>query len=175
VTRILAGASVEVDVATVGDLDARTERLAKLLERPHARFLRAFGAAPSTAAPVVVRLNPALPPNGMMWLVQWLAIFGNSPTDAAVANVVAAAFAGGLPNTASLGIGPPLTGVDFANVIFTSMAVPSTNTIPDKSVVYSNEYLYCIFTGTGLLAGAANYRVVAGIIELPQTPDALMW
>jgi hypothetical protein len=173
----LAG-GVMIDLATAEDVERGHDRIAKLLERPHARFFRAFGGRPPRAAsvPFVIQLQPSRPPGGMMWLVQWVATMGDDPTvSTAIANVRAALFAGNVPTDASLGGGATPIGVDFGGTLMTGIIVPSTLTVPDKSVVYSNEDLYAMIAGTGTVAGAGNYRVVVGIIELPQTPEALMW
>lgn len=176
VTRILAGASIEVDIATIGDLTAQTDRLAKILERPHARFdRRAAGKAPRAAnLPFVLSLGR--PPNGMLWFVEWVVLMGDDPSaSAAIANVRAALFAGSPPTDAQLSGGAVLVGADFANAILPGLIIPTTQTVPDKNVVYSNEELYFIVAGTGTVAGAANYHAAAGVLELPQRPDALMW
>lgn len=93
----------------------------------------------------------------------------------ALSNVRAAAFAGSAPNDASLGGSAPLTGVDFANAIMSGIVVPSTVEFPSKAVVYSNEDLYVVIGGAGTVAGANFYHVGFGVIELPQTPEALTW
>lgn len=172
-TEILLSGGVTVDIATKEDVEAHARRLERLLGRPHARFTKLAGSVESAGKPLIVDLGR--PPQGMMWEIQWLLVTGVDPFGAAIANVTAAAFVGAVPLLASLAIGPPVTGLDYASAILTSLVVPSTNAVPDKSVVYTNESLYVIFTGTGLVAGGARYRVVAGVIELEQRPDALMW
>lgn len=162
-----------VDLTTKQDFEGHTRRLEKLLDRPHARFTKVNGSVESAGVPLIVDLGR--PPQGMMWEVQWLIVTGVDPFGAAIGNVTAAAFAGAVPNRTGLAIGPPVTGIDYGSAILTSLAVPSTNAVPDKSVVYSTENLYVIFTGTGLVAGGARYRAIAGVLELEARPDALMW
>lgn len=174
--RVAGGALI--DVATKDDVIGSVDRLAKILEKPHARYFRAFGGRPPRAGnlPFVIQLQPSRPPNGMMWMVEWVALFGDDPTiSTAIANVRAALFAGNIPTDASLSGGAALVGADMGSVIQTGLIVPSTGTIPDKSFVYSQEDLYAIVAGTGTVAGAANYRLVCGLIELPQTREALLW
>lgn len=305
--RVAGGALI--DVATKDDLTGSFDRLAKILEKPHARYFRAFGGRPPRAGnlPFVIQLQPSRPPNGMMWMVEWVALFGDDPTAGAaqggaaavqtdvdassanpaaannvtlpglagattyitgfeitgdgatagsiiaitvtgilggtktyyltvplgltaaitpllvefvrpipasglntaivvnvpsfgagntnaavtahgfqqvaavnptggpLANVRGALFAGNIPTDASLAGTTTLTGHDAGSVIQTGIIVPSTSTIPDKSFVYSQEDLYAIIAGAGTVAGAGNYRVVCGLIELPQTREALLW
>ena len=174
--RVAGGALI--DVATREDLIGSVDRLAKILEKPHARYFRAFGGRPPRASnvPFVVQLQPSRPPSGMMWMVEWVIVMGDDPTaSGAIANVRAALFAGNIPPDSSLSGSAPIVGADFGSTIQTGIVVPSTSTIPDKSFVYSQEDLYAIIGGSGTVAGAANYRVVCGVIELPQTREALMW
>lgn len=174
----LAG-GVVVDLATRQDHEHGVERLAKLLEKPHARYFRAIGgrAARTGNAPFVVQLQPSRPPGGMLWLVQWALFTGSDPSaSAAIANVRAALFVGSIPADSTLSGNAPLIGGDSGGLILPGQAVPSLSTMPDKSVVYASEDLYAIFVGTGLVAGDANgYRVSIGLLELPATPEALLW
>jgi hypothetical protein len=173
----LAG-GVMVDLASRDDLEGGFDRLAKVLERPHGRYQRLFGGRPPRAGnlPFVVQLQPSRPPGGMMWVLEYVIVMGDDPTvSTAIANVRAALLAGNIPPDASLGGNAPITGADFGGVIQSGIVVPSTITLPDKAIVYSNEDLYAVIGGTGTIAGAANYRVVIGCLELPQTAAALLW
>jgi hypothetical protein len=171
----LAG-GVLIDVATAGDVKTQGDRLAKLLERPHARFLRQNNGKVPRAANAPFCISLGRPPQGMLWKVQWLIITGDDPTVAtAIANVRAALFAGAMPPDSQLSGSAPIIGQDFAGVLQHGIAVPSTITIPDMSVVYSNEELYVVIGGTGTVAGAGNYHVSAGLLEMPQTAEALTW
>ena len=165
------GSPADADPATRADI----ERLARILERPHGRFTRqAAGKAPRAAnAPFI--LSVGRPPNGLLWIVEYVLLCGDAPdTSTAIANVNAALFAGSLPTDASLTA--TLAGsVDYSNLVQTGLVVPSTTDMPDKCVVYSNEDLYAVFHGTGLSAGATTYHMVAGVIELPQSAQALLW
>lgn len=175
---ILVAGGVKVDLATVADLAGGFDHLGKLLQRPHARYQRLFGGRPPRAAnlPFVIQLQPSRPPGGMLWIVESVIAMGDDPTvSTAIANVRAALFAGNIPTDASLAGNAPITGADFGNVVLSGIPVPTNQNLPDKSVVYSNEDLYAIVGGTGTVAGAANYRLVIGVLELPQTAEALMW
>lgn len=174
-TEVLLDAGITLDIATKDDIAAHHARLEGLLSRPHARYYTNPGSAESGAGTKPLIIDLGMPPGGLMWYLQWLAITGVDPFGAVIANVTAAAFKGAVPLTSALSLGPPVVGLDFASVIQTSMTVPSTTAMPDKSIIYSNEHLYVIFAGTGLVAGGARYRCVAGLLELEQRPDALMW
>lgn len=176
---ILVAGGAAVDIATRQDLEAHHERIRKALERPHARYHRLVGARPPVAAnkPFIIPLDTPRPPTGWMWEVQWVSIYGDDPTvSAAIANVRAAVLVGTRPTDASL-TNPPASGVDYAGVILPGLAVPTpgSQNVPDKNIVYSDEELYALLAGTGLVAGAGFYHFNAGVIELPQTADALMW
>ncbi len=172
--RVAGGALV--DIATREDLAASFERLSDLLERPHARFQRlSAGRAPRAGnAPFSVTLGR--PPEGMLWKVQWVLVTGDDPTvSTAIANVRAALLVGSMPPDSQLSGNAPIAGVDFAGVVQSGIIVPSTVIIADVNVVYSNEELYAIIGGTGTVAGASFYHVSVGVLELPQTAEALMW
>lgn len=176
---VLLAGGVTIDVATKKDVAAHHDRLAALLERPHARFHRYSGGGPprATNLPTVIRLDTPKPPAGWMWLLQWVAITGDDPTvSAAIANVRAALFVGARPNDAAIP-NPPASGLDYAGCILPGISVPTPNaiTIPDKNVVYTEEEVYAVLAGTGLVAGAAFYHLLVGVVEIPQRPDALMW
>lgn len=176
---VLLAGGITIDVATKSDLESHHRRIESMLERPHARFFRAVaGRAPRASnAPFAMKFDQGKPPAGMMYLVQWLVITGDDPTvSSAIANVRAALFAGNMqPDTKYAIVGTTLDGADFSNMIQSGIVVPSTITIPDKSVVYTGEELYVLMAGSGLSAGAGFYHATAGIIELPQRADALMW
>lgn len=176
-------ASLVVDLATKEDLQRHTDRLVSVLSRPHARYHRYHGArAPRAAnAPFVIKLDTPRPPTGWLWELQWVEIHGDTPQiPTAIANVNAMLLAGAAPPDASLTASAvaltPWGGLDHAGIIVPGLAVPSgLVTIPDKSVVHTDEEVYAILSGTGLVAGAAFYHVTVGVIEKPQTPEALTW
>lgn len=174
----VAGGAV-IDLATREDHERGIARLAGLMQKPHARYFRAFGGRASRAsnAPFAIQLQPSRPPGGMLWLVQWALFTGSDPSaSAAIANVRAALFVGSIPPDSNLSGNAPLIGADSGGLILPGQAVPSLNTMPDKSVVYASEDLYALFVGSGLNAGDVNgYRVNIGILELPATPEALLW
>jgi hypothetical protein len=174
---VLLQGGITIDVATKQDIEAHHRRLEAILERPHARFFRANGGRAPLASNATFAMSLGKVTSGMMWLVQWIVVTGDDPTvSAAIANVRAALFAGSMrPDTQYKIVGTTLDGADFGNMLQSGIAVPSTVTIPDKSVVYTGEELYLLFAGSGLSAGAGFYHATAGIIELPQRADALMW
>lgn len=178
---VLVGGSALLDVATKADIDARIEGLARTLERPHANFQILHGSrAPRAAnAPFVLRLEPTRPRGGHLWLVQWLALTGDDPTiSAAIANARAALLKGAIPPDANLTLtGTTWGGLDYPGVIAPGLSIPTPNdiTVPDKMVVYDHEDVYFVLAGAGLVAGASFYHGSVGVLELPQTPEALTW
>jgi hypothetical protein len=178
---VLVGGSAVLDIATKADLDQRTDRITRLLERPHARYdVKVFGRAPRAGNnPFAMKSNDPAPRNGMLWLVQWAWLSGDDPTaSTAIANVRAVLVKGAAPPDAQLSLaGTQWGGLDFAGIILPGMVIPTPNavTIPDKSVVYDHEEVYFVLAGSGLVAGANQYHGAIGVIELPQTPEALTW
>lgn len=160
----LAG-GLAIDLATREDLEEHHELLRRLIAPPDLiqRFTRLPGAGKSTAGPVLVNLGQ--PPSGLIWLPQWAIFTGNDEFGAAVANVTAALYMGGGRPPGSVSGNAPTLGTAFSDCIIPAAPVPSVQNIPDKMVCYPTEALYAIFNGTGLVAGAANYHVVVGVIE----------
>jgi hypothetical protein len=170
----LAGAgALVIDLATKADLTAHHQRLKEVLKPPRARFTYAFGQVAKPAAntkPILADCGE--PPPGMMWLPQWVTLYGDDPYSAAVANVIAAAFIGSplVPSTNAGATSPPNPQCILAN-----LATPSTQNVPDKVVVYGHERLYVLFVGTGITGGPLNFHATFGVLELEQSPEALLW
>jgi hypothetical protein len=181
--RILAGAAVEVDLATVKDLERHYELLERLLTRPHARYHRLHGARAPRAgnAPFVIKLDTPRPTTGWLWELQWALLVGDDPGSAtALANVRAMLIVGAAPADAQITagvVGAAWGGLDYPGVVLSGLAVPTPGpiTIPDKNVVHTDEEVYAVLGGTGLVAGAAFYHLTVGVIEKPQTAEALTW
>lgn len=178
---VLVGGSALLEVATKADLDERMDRLGRLLERPHANFQILHGGKAPRASnlPFVLRVEPTRPRGGHLWLVQWAWLTGDDPTvSAAIANTKGALLKGAIPPDASLAqSGAVWGGLDIPGVLLPGMVIPTPNaiTLPDKMVVFDHEDVYFVLAGSGLVAGAANYHGSVGVLELPQTPEALMW
>jgi hypothetical protein len=175
--------AVAVEVATKDDLAHHTDRLARLLERPHARYHRLHGARAPRAGnnPFVIKLDTPRPPTGWLWELQWALLVGDDPASAtAIANVRAMLMIGAAPPDASLTAGAAGTawgGLDYAGVVINGLAVPTPGpiTIPDRNVAHTDEEVYAIVGGTGTLAGAAFYHLTVAVIEKPQTAESLTW
>lgn len=180
---ISVASAVAVDIATKDDLAHNTDRLALLLQRPHARYHRLHGARAPRAGnnPFVIKLDTPRPPMGWLWELQWALIVGDDPASSvALANVRAMILIGAAPNDASLtagAVGAPWGGLDYAGVVINGLSVPSALpiTIPDKNVAHSDEEVYAVIGGSGTVAGAAFYHLTVGVIEKPQTAEALTW
>lgn len=165
--------AVAVEVATKDDLVRHTDRLARLLERPHARYLRAAAGKAPLAANHAFAISLGKPTAGLLWIVQYVLVTGDDPTNiTAIANTRAAIFVGSPGPDSQMGTG---AGLDTAGCIVPGLAIPSLTNLPDKCVVHTDEELYAVLFGTGLSAGAVTYHFNAGLLELPQTAEALLW
>jgi len=181
--RILVGAAGEVDIATKDDLDSHFKHLAVLLTRPHARYHRLHGARAPRAGnnPFVIKLDTPRPPTGWLWELQWALLMGDDPASAtALANVRAMIIIGAAPPDASItagAVGAAWGGIDYPGVVLSGLAVPTNGpiTIPDKNVCHTDEEVYAVVGGSGTVAGAGFYHFTVGVIEKPQTAEALTW
>jgi hypothetical protein len=168
---------VVVDFATKDDLDRHHQRIEKLIEKTaRQRIHRLRGGASSKATPIVIDFGK--PPMGMFWLPQWALVWGNDAFTN-VANVAWVLFAGPLPSASLLAVGPPVLGLDQADPILTGgnsgISVPSSQNIPDKTIVWSRDNLFVVLSGSGLVAGATAYHACVGVEERPDTEEARVW
>lgn len=168
----LAGGAV-VDIASREDVAEHHRRLEQLLEgkKSKARLERLRTGKAATATPVVLDLGR--PPMGLVWLPQYATAWGNDAFTS-VSNVAWVLFAGPLPSgNPALAVGPPVAGLDQGDPILTGgnsgISVPSTQSVPDQVVVYPQDNLYAVFAGSGLVAGANSYKILVGVIVLPDT------
>lgn len=169
----LVGASAVVDIATKDDLQAHHERLAGLLDRPHGRFYRAANAKAPLGSNHAFSISLGRPPSGKLWIVQYVILTGDDPTNiTAIANTRAAVFVGSVQPDSGL---TATTTLDQAGCIVPALAIPSLTNVPDKCIVHTDEELYAVLFGTGLSAGAVSYHFNAGLLELPQKAEALLW
>lgn len=169
----LAGGAV-IDLATREDLAAEMAAIRDVLERPHGRFQRASNGKAPLAANHAFAISLGKPPAGMLWLVQYVLLMGDDPTNTTtIANVRAGVFVGSSgPDSSILNAAQ----LDAPGCIVPALSVPSLTAVPDKTVVHTNEELYAVFFGTGLSAGASGgYHFNAGLLELPQKAEALLW
>lgn len=162
-----------VDIASSEDMAEHHRRLERLLEgkKSKARLERLRGGKAATATPVVVDLGK--PPMGMVWIPQFATAWGNDAFTS-VSNVAWVLFVGPLPSGSTpLGVGPPVAGLDQGDPVLTGgnsgISVPSSQSIPDQVIVYPEDNLYAVFAGSGLVAGANSYKLLVGVIVLPDT------
>ncbi|HYR17901.1 MAG TPA: hypothetical protein VEQ15_00320 [Myxococcales bacterium] len=172
----LAGGGV-IDIATRDEIVSHHDRLESLLSKSSVHGQRLYGQTPTGAGPLVIDLGS--PPMGMLWIPQYICVFGAAPFLGAgnifIANVSAAVLAGSLPRPQQLALGPPVTGADYGGVLAVGLQLPGSDSIPaGKTPVYGNEHLYVILAGTGLAAGSATvYQATAYVLEAPDSPSTL--
>jgi len=164
---------------TRGDLELQTEnRIEELLRRPHSWARRLAGAVQTpnpVTRPLVIDLGS--PAKGFLWELQWVVAQGADPATA-VANVSAIGFLGSRSSAPStiVGLGG---GSDQVNAITNGVAVGGAGagvSFPDKVICYPTEGLYFLIVGTaGNVAASAVYVVNVGVIQIPNTPEALTW
>lgn len=172
----LAG-GVVVDVATRDDVAEHHKRLEKLLDaaRPRGQYVPVSGVGAARTAPVVA--DCGRPPQGRVWMPQWALAQGNDAFTT-VSNVTWALFAGPVPSGGGLANGPPVAGINGRPLLTgtnAGIAVPSVQSVPDKSVVFQQENLYAVFAGSGLVAGAVSYTVWVGVIEVEFNDEYLFY
>lgn len=171
----LAG-GVMVDLATKQDTDAHHARLRALLARPQVRARRLPGfittGAVITRAPIITLQHP---PAGALWVVQWIRTQQADPITA----VAAASMVGYIGASAAVQnqlASASAAGGDDANAFTNGLAVPSLTNLPDKVVVYTQEELFFAIIGTSANIGVSTkYGVIVGVLEVPNTPEALTW
>jgi hypothetical protein len=169
---LAVAADVVVDLATKDDLDTHHKRLERILpSRPAGRYYTLSAAGANTVAqpgPTAIAFTPMSPPAGRMWFIQWFAIW-QANTQAgllggAIANLFAALCVGRSPvgGGGPTAIAPAINGSD---IVMPGLVVPSGNTIPDKTVVKSQQQLYVLIGGSGL--SSVTYNATAGVIDVP--------
>src|SRR5215831_17259712 len=146
---IAVAGSVAIDVATREDLAKHHDKLREMLEgrRPAGRYYMIEGSGTTTAGfsgsgPIAVSFTPQSPPGGRRWYVEWLAIWvGTNPATAAVANLFGAVMVGRCPTGPGAPIAAPIVPA-VADVVVPGQVVPSSISIPDKTIVKSQQQLY---------------------------------
>ena len=178
----MAGGAV-IDIASADDLKRHHDRLEKLLaeRRPAGKYYRIIGSGSTTAGfsgsgPIAIAFTPSSPPAGRHWFVQWAAIFvGTSPAAAATANLFAAVMVGRSPSPPGATIAGAFPGaLSEGDVVVPGLAVPSSTTVPDKTVVKPQDQLYVVLAGSGLAASTV-YVATAGIIDTPDSDETYFW
>lgn len=174
----LAG-GVEVDLATRDDLLGVHQRLERL-RPPHGRYytISGEGLTSSTfsgSGPIAISFTPQSPPSGRIWAVQWAACWpATNPSVGAIANLFATLCAGRCPT--GPGAPPANTAIvhNLGDTLVPGQAVPSSINVPDKTIITSRLQFYVLFGGSGL-AASTQYNATAGVIDLPDTDESILW
>jgi hypothetical protein len=171
----------EAALATKADLDRYHRRLAACLEPPRGKYEELYatgrtGSGFSGSGPIAFAFAPAAPPPGRLWLIQWVAIWvGTNPAVGAVASLFAAVMVGqspagaGTPGAVATSVTPNLTDVRIPG-----QAVPAAVNVPDKTIVKPQQQFYILLGGLGLAASTV-YNASAGVLDLPETAEAILW
>ena len=108
---------------------------------------------------------------------------GNTNAQASLEGFIVTPASGGALN-AALCIGNCPTGpggpssravnVNDSDIVLPGLAIPVGVTLPDKMTVRSQTELYMLIGGAGL-AASTIYNATAGVIDVPDTDEALFW
>lgn len=175
----VAGAA-SIDLATKDDLVGWHRKLIDKLQPPNAKYQRVYAAGAtgsgfSGSGPTAIAFQPAGPPPGFFWAVQWVAIWvGLTPAAAATANLFAALMVGRTPVGPGQQAVPTSVPVNNSDVVVPGQAVPASITVPDKTIVRPGGQLYVLLAGAGL-AASTNYNAAAGLLEMPASDEAVLW
>jgi hypothetical protein len=165
-------AGVSIDLATRADLAAAHERLAGqlpgLVEADY-EIKPAYAVTGTPTKPLL--LDFGAPPAGLLWLVEFVSVWGVDPTGngsvAAIANVSGALFVGRIlvPDA----IATPTIQAEHDRVAVPAFAVPSAFEPPGRVFVRYPDRLYALLSGSGLAAGASVYHATAGVLKATDT------
>lgn len=146
----------------------RDEDLRRYLEKPHADIRQLFGSieTPAAATPPVF-IDLGAPGGGLLWSVQQVCLQpGFTLVSSAVSNVAAGIFVGAIP--------PLNFALDWSALSAGGLAVPSNYQAGGKSIICRHQqHLYVVFQGTGI--ASQGYRASATVLQVPDTPEALLW
>ena len=108
---------------------------------------------------------------------------GNTNSQASLEGFIVTPASGGALN-AALCIGNCPTGpggpssravaINDSDIVLPGLAIPVGVTLPDKMIVRSQTELYILIGGAGLAASTV-YNATAGVIDVPDTDEALFW
>lgn len=184
-----ARAELEVDAGRLGDIDVSAfvdlfgDRMKRELDarekQPRGRYLTLFGSCqipaggpPAGGAPMAT--NPASPPAGRLWLVQWVAIFPTLAPFVTVVNLNAIICVGRSP-VGPGGAMPAVVQVNPADIVVPAQPVPASVNVPDKTIVSSRHSLYVVLFGAGLGAAGTNYMFTAGVLDTEDKEEVYFW
>lgn len=172
--------ALDFGLASRRDLQRYHAGLAELLEPPRGVYRRIMATGTTSAGfsgsgPTAITFTPGSPPAGRIWAIQWLAVWvGLTPAGPAVANLNAALMVGSARVGGGQQQAPNAVLVNLDDVVVPGLAVPSAVSVPDASIVNSQEILYLLLAGSGL-AASTMYCARAGLLDLPDIPEALLW
>ena len=176
---LAVAADVAIDLATKDDLAHHHDRIAKMFEKPAGRYYPVSASTTTTAAfsgsgPIALTFTPPSPPPGRQWELQWIAIFvGGLLFAVSTANLFASLCIGQAP-TGSGGVSGRAVQTNTSDVVLPGQNVPIGITLPDKMIVRSQTELYVLLGGSGLAASTV-YNANVGVLDIPDTDEALFW
>lgn len=176
---LAVAADVAIDLATKDDLAHHHDRIAKMFEKPAARYYTVSASTQTTAGfsgsgPIAVGFQPLSPPPGRQWELQWIAIWvGTSLFAVSTANLFAALCIGQCPTGAGAPSGRAVN-VNDSDVVLPGQNIPVGITLPDKMIVRPQTQLYVLIGGSGL-AVSTIYNANVGVLDIPDTDEALFW
>jgi len=179
---ITVAGDVVIDVATKADLAEHHDRLRTMMERPHGHIRRpiasgATGAGFAGSGPVYLLFEPASPPAGRIWMVQYVSVWvGLTPSAGATANLFATFAVGNAPRGSQSDILVAGPAINIGDIVAPGLVVPTgaSGDMPDRVIVQSEDQAYVILQGSAL-AASTRYSATMGVLDLPDTPEALLW
>lgn len=176
---LAVAADVAIDLATKDDLDHHHQNIKQMFQRPAGRYYPISGSTQTTSGfsgsgPIAAAFNPLSPPPGRQWFLQWLAVWvGTSLFAVSTANLFAALCIGQSP-TGPGGPSARAVNVNDSDVAQPGQNIPTAINLPDKLIVRPQTQLYVLIGGSGL-AASTIYNANVGLIDVPDTDEALFW
>lgn len=166
------------------DLLAKREDVEKLhraiLEsKPRGRYYAISGTTANTAAqpgPIAISFTPQSPPAGRLWFVEWVAIWQANTQAGLLAGTIANLFAAVCVGNCPVGPGGPnarAVNVNASDIVVPGNAIPSSISVPDKTVVKSQAELYILVGGSGLTS--TQFNCTAGVVDVPDDDEVYFW
>lgn len=176
---LAVAADVAIDLATKDDLHQHHQNIRKMFEKPGARYYPVSASTTTTAAfsgsgPIALTFTPQSPPPGRQWELQWIAVFvGGLLFAVSTANLFAALCIGQAPTGGGAASGRAVP-INMSDVVLPGQNIPIGITLPDKMIVRSQTELYVLIGGSGLAASTV-YNANVGVLDIPDTDEALFW
>ena len=165
---VTVAAGIEIDLASREDLERHHDWLRQRLgDRREAKYRVLSGSVAPGTAPLLLRVG-ASPPAGLLYVVQWVAIFGDDDTKAAITNV-GASLRIGVPRS-------PASAVGGVETIIPGLAVPSVANVPDAVFCAPGQQIYVVIGGTASGSGSTNdWNANVGVLVVEDTDAARAW